>query len=277
MDLSGFLQTQSIEWWNVLLAVIAVVVGWLVSRFTRKGVLAVLHRVKGVSESLALVTSRVVGYAILLLGIGVGLALLGANVQPLLAMVIIVGIVVVLVLRGVADNFAAGVLIQTRRPLEVGDEIEFEALDTTLEGTVRELNSRSVVIATRDGRTVHVPNLQIMQNAIVNDSARGARRSELQVRLERGGRAVDELSGMLVGAAAGVEGVHSREPARVLVTSVSTERVTARLQFWHGPRAAPAIVSDVVLAVAAALESAGVAGTVTSQRPDAPLTPPDPV
>jgi small-conductance mechanosensitive channel len=218
-----------------------------------------------------------VGYAILLFGIGVALALLGANVQPLLAMVIIIAVVLVLVLRGVADNFAAGVLIQTRRPIEVGDEVAIEALDTTLEGTVRELNSRSVVVATRDGRTVHVPNLQIMQNAIVNDSAHGARRSELQVRLERGGHAVDELSGILVGAAAGVEGVHSREPARVLVTSVSTERVTARLQFWHGPRAAPAIVSDVVLAVAAALESAGVAGTVTSQRPDAPLTPPDPV
>jgi small-conductance mechanosensitive channel len=277
MDLSGFLQTQSIEWWNVLLAVVAIILGWLLSRFARKGTAAVMRRVKGVSESLVLVTSRVVGYAILLFGIGVALALLGANVQPLLAMVIIIAVVLVLVLRGVADNFAAGVLIQTRRPIEVGDEVAIEALDTTLEGTVRELNSRSVVVATHDGRTVHVPNLQIMQNAIVNDSARGARRSELQVRLERGGRAVDELSGMLVGAAAGVEGVHSREPARVLVTSVSTERVTARLQFWHGPRAAPAIVSDVVLAVAAALESAGVAGTVTSQRPDAPLTPPDPV
>jgi small-conductance mechanosensitive channel len=251
--------------------------GWLLSRFARKGTAAVMRRVKGVSGSLVLVTSRVVGYAILLFGIGVALALLGANVQPLLAMVIIIAVVLVLVLRGVADNFAAGVLIQTRRPIEVGDEVAIEALDTTLEGTVRELNSRSVVVATHDGRTVHVPNLQIMQNAIVNDSARGARRSELQVRLERGGRAVDELSGMLVGAAAGVEGVHSREPARVLVTSVSTERVTARLQFWHGPRAAPAIVSDVVLAVAAALEGAGVAGTVTSQRPDAPLTPPDPV
>jgi hypothetical protein len=53
--------------------------------------------------------------------------------------------------------------------------------------------------------------------------------------------------------------------------------MTARLQFWHGPRAAPAIVSDVVLAVAAALEGGGIAGTVTSRHPDAPLTPPDPV
>lgn len=277
MDLSGFLQTQSIEWWNVLLAVIAIILGWLLSRFARKGVAAVLHRVKGVSESLVLVASRVVGYAILLFGIGVALALLGANVQPLLAMVIIIAVVLVLVLRGVADNFAAGVLIQTRRPIEVGDEVAIEALDTTLEGTVRELNSRTVVVATHDGRTVHVPNLQVMQNAIVNDSAHGARRSELQVRLDRGRRTVEELSSVLVDAASGVEGVHSREPARVLVTSVSAERVTAQLQFWHGPRAAPAIVSDVVLAVAAALESAGVAGTVTSQHPAAPLTPPDPV
>ena len=277
MDLSGFLQTESIEWWNVLLALIAVLAGWLAARFARKGVLAVLHRVKGVSESLALITSRIVGYAVLLLGVGVGLAMLGANVQPLLAMVIIVAIVLALVLRGVADNFAAGVLIQTRRPIEVGDEVVVEGLDGTLEGTVRELNSRSVVVATHDGRTVHVPNLRVMQSPIINASAHGAVRSEVQVRLERAGRAVDELTRLLVDAAHGVDGVHTRESARVLVTALSEQRMTARLQFWHGPRAAPAITSEVVRAVSAVLEGAGLAGTVTSESPDAPLTPPDPV
>lgn len=51
---------------------------------------------------------------------------------------IILGVVLALVLRGIADNFAAGVVIQSRHPVRLGDEID--ALRYV--GTVRALNGR---------------------------------------------------------------------------------------------------------------------------------------
>ena len=82
-----------------------------------------------VSPSVVRAAGRFTQYTLLLLGIGIGLAFLGANVQPLLAVVIVVLVVVVLVLRGVADNFAASVIIQSRKQVVVGEEITVEGPD----------------------------------------------------------------------------------------------------------------------------------------------------
>jgi len=60
-------------------------------------------------------------YFVLVLGIGIAISILGAPIQPVLAAAIIVAVVIVLALRGVADNFAAGVVLQSRKPIRVGD------------------------------------------------------------------------------------------------------------------------------------------------------------
>src|SRR4030095_2421968 len=122
-----------------------------------------LTRVPNMSPAAVRFIGRFVQYTLLLLGIGVGLAFLGANVQPLIAVVVIVLVIVVLVLRGVADNFAASVIIQSRKPVVVGDEITVEGPDgKALTGIIVELNSRAVVFETFDGRTAHVPNGKLL-------------------------------------------------------------------------------------------------------------------
>ncbi|WP_366518579.1 mechanosensitive ion channel domain-containing protein [Herbiconiux sp.] len=50
--------------------------------------------------------------------------------------------VVFLALRGVSANFTAGIILQTRHPINVGDDIEFDEFH----GVVQELNGRSVVL-----------------------------------------------------------------------------------------------------------------------------------
>lgn len=266
-----------VDWWHVILAVVAVGVGWIAGHFARKGVLALSGRLVGVSPGLAQAAARGVYYLLLLLGVGIALALLGANVQPLLGMVIILLVVAVLVLRGVADNFAAGVLIQTRQTVKVGDEIQVEGPDGTLVGTVTELNSRAVLLLTVDGRTVHVPNATLLSEPFVNNSTHGARRSEVQVRLARMGRAVTDLTQLLVEATVAVDGVHSREHVRALTTAVSPERLTVRVQFWHHPLHGVPVTADVIGAISESLESAGIAATVTSDPGLPPLVPSDPV
>lgn len=274
MDLSDLIPS-SVTWGDLILAVVAVLAGWILSHFARKGIIAVGARARGLNPMIATAIARAVAYAILLLAIGIALALLGANVQPLLAIVIIVAVVLVLVLRGVADNFAAGVLLQARRTVDVGDEIQVEGPDGMLVGRVTELNARSVVFVTRDGRTVHMPNAVLLGNALINDSRHGARRGEVQVRVASAGVDLDDLVTTLTNATAEAPGVHTHEKTRTLIVTVSPDRIIARVQFWHHPLKSASVTSDVVVALTRALQAAHLTGTVTSDAGDPPLTPPD--
>jgi len=278
VDVDTFFTTP-VTWWEALLAVLAVIAGWIASRFAKKGMVALLRRVPSLSPGLIVFAARFTQYVILLFGIGLALAVLGANVQPLLAMVLIIGLVVVLVLRGVADNFAAGVLIQTRQSVRIGEEVVVEGPDgDPIAGTVAELNSRAVILNTVDGRTVHVPNAQLLTNTLVNHSRHGARRSDVQVRVAMPeGTDPDAVMDRVARAAEGVAGVLDDEAVRPLAVSLSEARAVIRLQFWHDPLQGAAVTSAVVRAVAAAIVEAGWKGTVTSTPGAPPYVPSDEV
>nr|WP_254069203.1 mechanosensitive ion channel domain-containing protein [Herbiconiux sp. VKM Ac-2851] len=222
---------------------------------------------QGIGEGVSILIARIVRYAILLVGIGVGSAFLGASIQPLIAIAIIVGAVVVLALRGISNNFAAGIVLQTRHPIKVGDEIDVDGAI----GTVKELNGRSVVIVTRDGRTIHVPNAQLLETLLVNHSELGHRRSDVQLRVAAPVTRLDDLTELITAAVQSIDGVHRREPVTVLLQTVEPERLTLLVRFWHHPHTRAAILSPVVRALAEALTGAGTTATVTSDIPEPPL------
>ena len=273
MDFSEFLATP-ITWWAAIAAVLSVIAGWIASRYAKRGVTGFLARVPNVSPAAVRFAGRFVQYTLLFLGIGIGLAFLGANVQPLIAVVVIVLVIVVLVLRGVADNFAASVIIQTRKPVVVGDEITVEGPDgKALTGTIVDLNSRTVVFETVDGRTAHVSNAKMLAETFTNNSRRSERRSEVQVRVERTDVAVEEIVQAMTDAAASVDGVHHPDTVNVLVVSVSHDRLTARVLYWHDPQEGLGVTSRVVRAVSARIAERGWEGTVTSDPGTPPLVP----
>lgn len=276
MQLSDWIP-ESLSWWDIGLAFVAVIGGWVLSRFAKRGVRALADRTPGITEGMAILAGRITQYTIVLFGIGVALAFLGANIQPLIAIVVVVAVVLVLVLRGIADNFAAGVLLQTRKPIAVGDEIQIEGPDGPLTGTVLELNGRAVVLTTTDGRMVHIPNGTVLREPIINDSTHGARRSEVHVRVRRSDASVDTILDRLLDAVGAAEGVHQSEHPRALVTTLSPERLSARLQFWHHPLNGVTATDAVVRAVGALIDESAWAGTVTSEQTSSPLTPPEEV
>src|SRR5690606_36460199 len=109
---------------DVLLALLIILLSWLVSRSARRTVLRASAQLAGMSDDLRHLGARITSYLVLLVGIGLALAVLGVEIQPLLAVALLIGVVLVLALRGIADNFAAGIVIQTRRPVHLGDHIE---------------------------------------------------------------------------------------------------------------------------------------------------------
>ncbi len=266
-------QLTALSGWDVLWAVMCGLAGWIASIFAYRAARAGLLRLPNVTETMATIGARIVRYLLILLGVGIGLGFLGIGLQPVIAITLIVVAVFALAMRGIADNFASGVVLQSRNTVKLGDEID---VNGTI-GTITEMNGRSVLMRTRDGRIVHVPNSQLLGDMVINHSEDDARRSTVEVRLKRGGKGIDELLTLLETATTSVGGVSSGRGVRVLARTVSPERLVAHVQFWHSPTGGVGVRSDVVRALASVLDEERLVGTVTSDLPDAPLTAPDAV
>ena len=174
-----------------------------------------LGRVNGITEDHRQLAARVTFYFLLLIGVGVALTFVGAEIQPILTAAILIGVVAVLALRGVAENFAAGIILQTRRPIQLGDDID--VLDYS--GIVREINSRAVVLEAWDRRRIHIPNRTVLDNPLVNHTEHDTRRSEVEVRLAVSD-ALDEAVSAVVETVANVPGVIADQPPDVVFRSV---------------------------------------------------------
>jgi small conductance mechanosensitive channel len=261
------LTATTIDPWNAVLAVAFAIVGWILSRVTRKAVGKLLTRLQGLSDDLRDLTARAAGYVVLFVGFGIALSIIGVPIQPLLTAVIVIGVVLALALRGIAENFAAGIVLQTRRPIEVGDEVD--SLDYV--GDVVEMNGRAVIIETFDGRRVHLPNSEVLSNPLVNHTERGARRSEVEVRSQS--REFDETLRDLADVVAAVPGVLPEPPPAAYLTSIDPVRVTALVQFWHQPPDGLTVRTDVIRALAASGRERTEMATIIAPQPAPPLTP----
>ena len=270
MNLDEVLAPSSVSGWDIVLAVVVLIATWLACRFTGKWVGIGLARIGGMSDGVRRNLVRIAKYLVLFLGIGIALTFLGAQLQPVLTMVVIVAVVVVLALRGIADNFGAGLILQTRKPFDVGDEIQSQGYT----GIVLDINGRSVEVDTYDGRRVHLPNSEVLNEPLLNNTIHGARRSEVQVRCAPpADLELRECVQTIVSTAGTAAGVLSSPAPDGLLVSADVHRLTIIIRFWHPPLVGVQVTSDVVAAIGQALRDRRWEAVVTSQRPDPPLTP----
>ena len=226
-----------------------------------------MTRLEGISDEMRAFIARIAGYVVIFLGVGVALSLLGAAIQPLITVAIVFGVILALALRGIADNFASGIVLQTRRPIHIGDEVE----SLGYVGNVLDMDSRAVVIETFDGRTVHLPNSEVLGDPLINHSTKGARRSEMEVRVRS--KDVEGTGQRLIETVANVSGVLPEPKPAVFLTAIDPVRVTALVHFWHQPADGLTVRTDVIRALAAAGQERTEMATIVAPQPAAPLTP----
>lgn len=172
---------------------------------------------------------RLAAFLIIVLGFFYALSSVDVAVGPLLGGLGIVGIALAFSLQEILGNFAAGVLLQTRRPIRIGDQI----VTNELEGKVADVNFRSVELHTFDGETVFVPNSMVLQNPITNWTKTPTRRTTLTI-----GLAYDsdlaEAQRVLIEAIDGCDGVHSKPVPQAFVYEFGESSINLALRFWHG-------------------------------------------
>lgn len=224
------IDTTGIGWEELLLAVIVMVVAIVVGSVVRRFVRTATSKWVSTKPEHAVFLSKVAGWIVVLLGIVTALLILGFQLGPLLLILAIVAIVLFLSARNFLENFGAGIVLQTENPFNIGHMVEIA--DEI--GAVREIAGRMTVLDTFDGRTVRIPNSQILNNPIVNHTERRMLRSELTVGVEYG-TDLDKAQTVLLRTLEGIADVRTEPPPEAVVVEFGDSSVHFLVRFWHDP------------------------------------------
>ena len=99
----------------------------------------------------------------------------GIETASITAVISLCGIALGLALQGALSNVAGGIIIILMRPFRIGDYI----FTNGESGTVEDIHMFYTTLVTPDNRVVHVPNGNLANNVIVNNSAKDKRRLDI--------------------------------------------------------------------------------------------------
>lgn len=226
--LSAALDGAGVTGWDWIQAGIVFVAAVIASRIVKAILIRLLRR--SADAAVADLIGRLVAYTLAIFGLIYALEQVGVKIGPLLGALGIVGIALAFALRDILENFVAGLLLQFRRPFSYGDQI----ISGDVEGTVEAIDSRSVTVITPDGETVHVPSSQVITDAIVNHTERGARRTTIPIGVAYG-TDLECARSALMSAVRCVEEVFDDPEPEVLLTGFGDSSIDFVVRFWHEP------------------------------------------
>jgi small conductance mechanosensitive channel len=161
-----------------VLAMIVLIVGWwLVKRIVV--VLIKAMQKKEFDPSLHSFLKSTISIALKVVLLITVAGMIGIQTTSLVAILGAAGLAVGLALQGSLSNFAGGALILAFKPFKVGDVIETGAYS----GEVKDIQIFNTILLTADHKTVFVPNGVLSNGIIVNYTARGDIRAEIQLRV----------------------------------------------------------------------------------------------
>ena len=160
-------------WWpaftvgGVVAFVVILVVGWALKRVVKKHL--PLARLSPNKRELV---TRVVGYLMFLLTVGLALNAIGVKLGVVLGAMGVLTIGLSFAAQSTVANVLSGVFLMIEEPFQIGDWIKVGSE----EGTVIEIRLLSVRIRTFDFRLVRVPAKTAFEGVVVNMSAFERRR-----------------------------------------------------------------------------------------------------
>ena len=246
-------RAPSLEQWLLALAILvgAVVLGLVLRRL----VIRTLTSGEDTTPTAGHAIGRVVQMVLVLAGVVYALNTLGVRITPLLGALGIGGLALALATQTILSNAVASVLLQVRRPFRRGDQIA----TGDFEGTVEDVNFRTVVLRSFEGERVYVPSSVVIDAAIVNHTQMGRRRTTLAVGVHYR-TDLPTAQAALLRAVGRVADVLEHPAPEAWVTEFGESSIDFDLRFWHAPDVASLfrVRSAVAVEVKAELDREGI-------------------
>ncbi|WAH59797.1 mechanosensitive ion channel [Pseudomonas silvicola] len=210
---------------RVLLAVVTLAIGWwLINQLTlRVGKLLALRHadlaLQGFISSLANIALKVM----LIVSVA---SMIGIETTSFVAAIGAAGLAVGLALQGSLANFAGGVLILLFRPFRIGDWIEAQGV----QGTVDNIMIFHTVLRTGDNKTVIMPNGPLSNGIITNTNRQPTRKLTYDIGVDYEAD-LQKAREILLDLARDPRVLESPAPEAV-VSNLGDSAITVSLRLW---------------------------------------------
>lgn len=241
---------------NLLVAVLVVALFWVVARAVSSASDRALERLNTHRAARSLVT-RFLKIGILIGGVVVALGVM--NLDKALASILagagIVGLALGFAFQDLAGNLISGIGLAVNQdwPFKIGDIVK----TNDVFGVVDSIHLRTSIIETLDGKMVVIPNKQVYQNQVVNYTASGMRRVDVECGVSYG----DDLEKVKALVHDTLEQIDQRESSRdveVFFSGFGDSSINLVGRFWVKYERHPdylQAMSDAVIATKKAFDA----------------------
>lgn len=137
------------------------------------------------------------------------------------------GLVLGLAFRGIAENYLAGLLLAMRSPFTKGDLIEIGEYT----GYVQNLSMRGTTIIDFNGNLILIPNSTVIQSVVRNQTANPMTRTSFMVGISYSD-SISKAQEIIINSIAEVRGVLTDPEVSVIADSLGTSSVNLKVMFW---------------------------------------------
>lgn len=222
----------------------------ILTRFAIKIIGGITRRaLKNAQPTLRKFIVQAVEIFILVVGVVATLNALGIQATSIVAVIGAAGLAISLSWQNTLSHFAAGMMLISLRPFQVGDFIE----GGNSAGLVDEIGIFSTTIITPDNVKITIPNGQLFNGTIKNTTALGTRRVDLEIPI--GSRQIAETMTLLLEVANSHPLVLDHPAPTCLVASLTKDGTSLYLRPWCASVVYEQVRSQIQQQVKEALEN----------------------
>lgn len=190
-----------------------------------------------------------------IIGIVIALGVLGLDFGALLGAFGLTSVAIGFSLKDVLSNYISGIILLAARPFGIDDQVVIE----DYEGTIVAIDLRATTMRTYDGRMVYIPNQQVFQASVINNTASLTRRSSVIVGIDYS-EDITRARQVILEALMKEPTIQPEPEPEVLVQELATSTVNLEIRFWVDSRRQSFLKTTSVAAqlIKQALEDSGI-------------------
>jgi len=157
--------------WSLLKGIVVIAGFLIVTSLIARTIERRVMKLEGLAISTRIGISKFSTFALLALGVLLGINASGVDLTALTVLTGAIGLGLGFGLQSIASNFVSGFVLLLDKSIKPGDVISFTGTTGTSSenfGWVQELRGRYIVVRDRDGVETLVPNQNLMTNSVIN-------------------------------------------------------------------------------------------------------------
>ena len=238
---------------NVIASAVILVLGWLAIKLIVNMVGKAVEKGGKKNTLFGNFIRNVTGKICWAVLIVVVLGKLGVNIAPIVAGLGVTGFILGFAFQESLGNLASGLMIAINEPFKIGDYV----IVAGLEGVVTKVDMMMTELATADNKKVVIPNKSAWGSPIVNFSALGRRRVDIQIGIDYGCDVTKAIR-IALETLPTVPGVLADPAPAVFIAQLADSAVTLNIRPWSDGADYWNVYNDAQVAIKSAFEKNGI-------------------